>query len=150
MSKPRTVREWIRRENAGTAELGETFREGEGDTYYTLRDGRANRILDALIGCQGRVVYTEESLLAAGHAYEDAHRAALDTNDYEAGLIAGARAALTAAGGVVADEVVEATERQRVMGTTTGGGSASWTWHIRPGDKLYIVRAKEATDGQEA
>ena len=62
-----------------------------------------NPILDALIGAQGRVVYTEESLLAAGHAYEDAHKAALNTNDYEAGLIAGARAVLTEAGGVVAE-----------------------------------------------
>ena len=103
-----------------------------------------NPILDALIGCQGRVVYTEESLLAAGHAYEDAHRAALDTNDYEAGLIAGARAAITAAGGVVADEVVEVDrDEARVR---VGDAEGSWLEEFFDGDKLYIVRAKENSE----
>ena len=98
-----------------------------------------NPILDALVGCEGRVVYTEESLLAAGHAYEDAHRAALDTNDYEAGLIAGARAAITAAGGVVADEVVEVMLGRTV---TVRVGAGILDMKLAPSDILYIVRAK--------
>ena len=43
-------------------------------------------------------VVTKESLLAAAHAYEEAHRDAVDTDDYEVGLLAGARAFVEAAG----------------------------------------------------
>ena len=101
-------------------------------------------LLDALIGAQGRVVYTEETLLAAGQAYEEAHRAALDTNDYEAGLIAGARAAITAAGGVVADKVrTFAVHEKASLKVTKPREVVRIPLKVHPGDILYIVRAKE-------
>ena len=116
------------------------------NTSILVFDGD-NPILDALIGCQGRVVYTEENLLAAGHAYEDAHRAALDTNDYEAGLIAGARAAITAAGGVVADEVVEIANEDGHIQHTAHKDDAEYSYiDVAPGDKLYITREETADD----
>ena len=117
----------------------ELFEEYPGTPWEECVYAAAQKlgVMDALIGCQGRVVYTEESLLAAGHAYEDAHRAALDTNDYEAGLIAGTRAAITAAGGVVADEVV-VNALHVGLGTLPDGST-----EVHEGDILYIVRAKE-------
>jgi RecJ-like exonuclease len=56
-------------------------------------------------------VVTQEGLLAAAHAYEKAHRDAVDTDDYEAGLLAGARAFVEAAGIGVVKEVVIAEGR---------------------------------------
>ncbi len=115
----------------------------ESTVYGFLRDYG-----NALIGAQGRVVYTEETLLAAGIAYEDAHRAALDMNDYEAGLIAGARAAITAAGGVVADEVVEVRdycETDISVPSSDANGDPDYI-RIYGGDKLYITREETADD----
>ena len=87
-------------------------------------------------------VVTEEDLLAAGYAYEFAHKAALDTNDYEAGLIAGARALLKAAGITVADEVGEVPNEVGYVQYVAhlDDGSTSHI-NVASGDRIYIVRA---------
>ena len=103
-----------------------------------------NPILDALIGCRGRVVYTAEDVEAAGEAVKDGVTVHFDeVGDithvtYDVDAIA--RAAITAAGGVVADEgplrLQEYPEPQTVL---VDGGLIE----LGTGDTLYIVRAKE-------
>ena len=66
--------------------------EGAVDTAIRLLRERKHIIPGA------DAVVTKESLLAAAHAYEEAHRDAVDTDDYEVGLLAGARAFVEAAG----------------------------------------------------
>ena len=107
----------------------------------TMAHSKLDPILDALIGAQGRVVYTGESLLAAGHAYEDAHRAALDMNDYEAGLLAGARAAITTAGGVVVDRIGYVSKEGSIVCRDREGRHD--VLPLLKGDTLYVVRAKK-------
>ena len=93
--------------------------------YVFLRDYG-----DALIGCQGRVVYTAEDVEVVRAALapfiygkEFADLEFLDSDSVgENKLLPMARAAITAAGGVVAEEVVVPQF---------------------PRDILYIVRAKE-------
>ena len=63
-------------------------------------------ILDYHIIPGADAVVTKESLLAAALAYEKAHHDALDTDDYEVGLLAGARAFIEACGMEFAKEVV--------------------------------------------
>jgi hypothetical protein len=87
-------------------------------------------------------VVTPQGLLAAGHAYEAAHKAALDTNDYEAGLIAATRAALEAAGIEVVDVVVEFVGPD--LGWQNDDGSST---RLYDGDTLFIHR-KESSDDQ--
>ncbi|MCK4511119.1 hypothetical protein KAW64_05230, partial [bacterium] len=88
-------------------------------------------------------VATEEDLLAVGYAYEFAHKAALDTNDYEAGLIAGARALLAAAGIRVANEVVKvrAHPEESYAVPIEGAECPHPQAMLRRGDRIYIVRA---------
>ena len=97
-------------------------------------------ILDALIGAQGRVVYTEEDVEAVRAALapfiygkEFADLEFLDSDSVgENKLLPMARAAITAAGGVVADEVVPVKSGTQVMFPKPPGRCT-----------LYIVRAKE-------
>ena len=114
-----------------------------------------NPILDALIGAQGRVVYTEEDVEAAGKAFwEQTRYLRVDKlNDVvweelsprrRIELCEEAQAILTAAGGVVAEEVrtfagyekasLKVTKPREVVGIPL---------KVHPGDILYIVRAKE-------
>ena len=110
---------------------------------------------DALIGCQGRVVYTAEDVEAAGKAFwEQTRYLRVDKlNDVvweelsprrRIELCEEAQAILTAAGGVVAEEVrtfagyekasLKVTKPREVVGIPL---------KVHPGDILYIVRAKE-------
>jgi len=110
-------------------------------------------ILDALIGCQGRVVYTEEDVEAAAKtivARQSRQTAVMWwmlTDDEKREVINTARETLTTAGGVVADEVVECGNGE-AMAVHAGDGERSvmdtpCVALLRPGDILYIVRAKE-------
>ncbi len=118
-----------------------------------------NPILDALIGCQGRVVYTEEDVEAAANRIPERvttdclcgrryhHMRSFDERKDIA------RATITEAGGVVADEVM-----MHAVDTADGdNGSIRWLnspdpdeeWSftdLLPGDKLYIDRAKEDSE----
>ena len=104
---------------------------------------------DALIGAQGRVVYTEEDVetaAIAGYEEEFSEIAWEDANEVVQDVARRiARAAITAAGGVVADKVLESEFSHDIYEVDN-----DHLVEIDPGDKLYIVRAKEATDGQEA
>ena len=101
-----------------------------------------NPILDALIGCQGRVVYTEEDVERCEEAVRrnvlvaTGGRVHLATKHCR-GIV---RAAITAAGGVVADEVVEVGELRKDCPVPSDGEPLRM---CSDGDKLYIVRAKE-------
>ena len=87
----------------------------------------------ALIGAQGRVVYTEEDV-------ERCEEAAGLTWVHGKSIQEMTRAVITAAGGVVADEVVEVDED---IGETAVLACVRTTTVVAGGDKLYIVRAKE-------
>ena len=117
-------------------------------------------ILDALIGAQGRVVYTEEDVEAAARAawkYQTRfnpteHRCEWEELEPTSRAVwrSSTRAAITAAGGVVADEVMEVECSSRLTDGTydvrpvgVSGGGQWLTVGFRDGDKLYIVRAKE-------
>ena len=120
---PRTVREWMD---------GLDVADG-----IPLAGYFPEAFLDALIGCQDRVVYTAEDVEAAVDAVArvrfDPERAGRHMSDY---LRAVTVTAITAAGGVVADEVVE-------IGHYLSIPLADGSVHADPGDILYIVRAKE-------
>ena len=144
---PRTVRAWL----GGLTDLRDhdDTRRCAGWLEMQLE---AAGILDALIGCQGRVVYTEEDVEAVRAALapfiygkEFADLEFLDSDSVgENKLLPMARAAITAAGGVVAEEVrtfagyekasLKVTKPREVVGIPL---------KVHPGDILYIVRAKE-------
>ncbi len=96
-------------------------------------------------------VVTPQGLLAAGHAYEAAHKAALDTNDYEAGLIAATRAALEAAGIEVVDERTEIVSDRVVVELTRviPNDDATTCTELHRGDTLYIKRATTVSHSKE-
>ena len=96
---------------------------------------------DALIGAQGRVVYTEEDVErceeAAGLAW--VHGKSIQEMT---------RAVLTAAGGVVANKVVEVRdycETDISVPSFDANGDPDYI-RIYGGDTLYIVRAKEDSE----
>ena len=106
-----------------------------------------NPILDALIGAQGRVVYTAEDVEAAANHIPE--RTMIDCGQYGSRHTTFrswserkdiARAAITAAGGVVADEVVvvDGEIRFRAHPVTNGKYAA-----LGKGDTIHITRAKE-------
>ena len=126
----------------------ELFEEYPGTPWEECVYAAAQKlgVMDALIGCQGRVVYTAEDVEAArlalapflyGEDFAD-----LEFLDHvgEDKLLPMARAFITAAGGVVADEgplrLQEYPEPQTVL---VDGGLIE----LGTGDILYIVRAKE-------
>ena len=78
--------------------------------------------------------YYDEKLLAAARAYEDAHRAAVNTDDYDAGLLAGARAFLTK---------LELRECEWVQ--TIPYDSTVNDWEVRKGTEILRIEA-ELTD----
>ena len=105
---------------------------------------RFKPVLGALIGAQGRVVYTAEDVERAAAPFCalcpgcEPHARLGVTGCKEA--LAIARLAITAAGGVVADEVVEAR-----CGHALGYDDihcVSPVVRVHDGDKLYIARAK--------
>ena len=97
---------------------------------------------DSLIGAQGRVVYTKEDVERAAAVYctADADETGIEFDllwrDDKPRYLIIARKAITAAGGVVADEVVE-------VGHYLSIPLADGSVHADPGDILYTVRAKE-------
>ena len=128
---PRTVREWMDGLNVADG--------------IPLAGYFPDAFLDALIGAQGRVVYTEEDVERGAVALCDYHDevAPVDANgrswprltDDSKGLYQKqARAAITAAGGVVVDEVVELT------GPLLWVKQNSEVVEMNDGDKLYIKR----------
>ena len=108
---------------------------------YHMAQSRLDPILDALVGCQGRVIYTAEDVAAAAKA---AYIEFLPTgpmlpwrklgSDDRAEWCELARAAITAAGGVVVDEVVELT------GPLLWVKQNSEVVEMNDGDILYIQR----------
>ena len=139
---PRTLRDVLMQ--AGIDKWILTWPEGP-----TLADANsiAGVSLDALIGCQGRVVYTAEDVEAvraamAPYLYGEAF-ADLEFLDHigEEKLLAMARAAITAAGGVVADGVGYVS-KEGSLGCRDREGRHDVLPLLR-GDILYIVRAKE-------
>ena len=127
--EPRTVRE---AGHTGVATL---------TGLVAFADG--NPIHDALIGAQGRVIYT----------VEDVERAITTLNEWLAGcgfdvseydLRHATRAVITAAGGVVVDEFWEvdcpATIKIR---DEDKSHTKLLMYGLLPGDKLYIERAEE-------
>ena len=94
----------------------------------------------------GDKLYTEEDVEAAAKAAAEAHGFVwhgLSSVKRDTWLAA-QRAAITAAGGVVADEVVEVDrDEARVR---VGDAEGSWLEEFFDGDKLYIVRAKENSE----
>ena len=126
-------------------------------------DELGESILDALIGCQGKVVYTAKDVERVakvhyeavakkyggelGWEYVNTSERLREQRDW---LLETARAALTAAGGVVADEVMTQAvdmvdgDNGSVRWLNSTGPNEEWSFlDLRPGDKLYIVRAKE-------
>ena len=122
-------------------------------------DELGESILDALIGCQGKVVYTAKDVERVakvhyeavakkyggelGWEYVNTSERLREQRDW---LLETARAALTAAGGVVADEVVEVRdycETDISVPSSDANGDPDYI-RIYGDDKLYIVRAKEA------
>ena len=135
MSEPRTVKEWAWRYLPA-----EVYNALMGAKHRGNCEPHISTFLDALIGCQGRVVYTEEDVEAVRAALapfiygkEFADLEFLDSDSVgENKLLPMARAAITAAGGVVADEVVPVKSGTQVMFPKPPGRCT-----------LYIVRAKE-------
>ena len=128
----------------------ELFEEYPGTPWEECVYAAAQKlgVMDALIGCQGRVVYTAEDVEAvraamAPYLYGEAF-ADLEFLDHigEEKLLAMARVAITAAGGVVVDEVVkEHGDSPIYLGWTSAERTETVT--AESGDILYIVRAKE-------
>ena len=130
----------------------ELFEEYPGTPWEECVYAAAQKlgVMDALIGCQGRVVYTEEDVDAAakvlvrtGHQGVAPEIADLweKTSDYVRDFWRKrVIEIITAAGGVVADEgplrLQEYPEPQTVL---VDGGLIE----LGTGDILYIVRAKE-------
>ena len=102
-------------------------------------------ILNALIGAQGRVVYTEEDVEAMGKAISQELGMMVQRGIPEAeGFPLIARAAITAAGGVVADKVrTFAMHEKATLKVTKPREVVRIPLGVHPDDKLYIVRAKE-------
>ena len=112
--------------------------------------GLGNPILDALIGAQGRVVYTAEDVERA----VDALRQGIETVVWDSGEVV--RKILTAAGGVVVDKVMTQAvdmvdgDNGSVRWLNSTGPNEEWSFlDLRPGDKLYIVRAGTASRSEE-
>ena len=110
---------------------------------YHMAQSRLDPILDALVGCQGKVIYTAEDVERAEKAVQhEVVRKLLGeadpSEDYSARLT---RAAITAAGGVVVDEVVELT------GPLLWVKQNSEVVEMNDGDILYIQRV--VTRGKE-
>ena len=131
MSEPKTLREWVRKHLPAVVydALAEAKHRGNCEPHIS-------QFLGYHIIPGADVVVREAALLAAGHAYEDAARAGLDTGNYEAGLIAGARACLEAAGIECVDEVVSL----RVPGGRKGDANGDLPIRLGSGDILYIKR----------
>ena len=114
-----------------------------------------NPILDALIGAQGRVVYTAEDvercttavgveLIKVASQVGETMTFDVTNESLEQKCSRIACAAITAAGGVVTDEVVEV--------ACPSMSDALWvtdTRMLNDGDKLYIVRAVTASRSEE-
>lgn len=145
--EPRTVRDVLLQHHA-EIELRDDHVDGD---LHALKP-----FLDALIGCNGKVVFTAEDVERAANSVPAQH-----TIDCSCGRKhhhfwsfderkAIARAAITAASGVVCDEamvqVVDAIDGDdgsvRWLDSTDPDEEWSFT-KLRPGDKLYIVRVKE-------
>ena len=112
-------------------------------------------VLDALIGAQGRVVYTAEDVERAAKV---ARLVSWGENGFRAGLPweeldesernawrQVAHAALAAAGGVVVDEVITQADGDngsiRWLNSTDPDEEWSFT-DLHPGDRIHITRAK--------
>ena len=147
---PRTVREWMDGLNVADG--------------IPLAGYFPDAFLGALIGAQGRVVYTAEDVERAAVAAVAAASGLDETGAEWDELMEGmwnesydeaverfkkvARAAITAAGGVVADESTKivsnrvVVELTRVISSDDSDDATTCT-ELHRGDKLYIVRAKE-------
>lgn len=153
---PMTVREWLADEErkaiegAGGPCVWET-KSQYGDAWAQMLDWLESfGILDALIGAQGRVVYTAKDVAAAAKVVcrecpmRDRDCVFLNEGEeskcgYSPDI---ARAVITAAGGVVADKVVEVdgVSEARVGVRNAKGWSVE---KFSDGDKLYVVRPKK-------
>ena len=135
MSEPKTVREYV----------GAVYANAKTQEAYHTIDCD-DPILDYHIIPGTECVAAEADLLAAGRAYEDAHRAALDTNDYEAGLVAGARAVLGTLGIIGAGCVAAGLEdaAQAAYEAVVVEAKQPPEWHELDEDEqwLYIVAAQ--------
>ncbi len=128
MSETKTVRDVLNEKRDAAQKLKEPRRPEESTADKAERAKYSEGFMDGLAYAEGRfeeaaildyhiipgaeAVVAPKGLLAAGHAYEDARSDALDTNDhneqdYEGALVAGARAALEAAGIAVQEETTE-------------------------------------------
>ena len=128
MSKPKTVGELVESmwpEGAGfeAAYLNNVL------VYNTVNALRESGLWDALVGAQGRVVYTAEDVDRAVEAFELVPDGTLASD--------AVKALLTAAGGVVADEVVTV---WMDGGVYTGDDSEHPFTNLDERDALFIVR----------
>ena len=132
------------------SETVEDVLEREGgwdDTVRVLEDMDGGWLLDALIGCQGRVVYTAEDVERAAKALADAESMRECGKPRLPGayvfFLDDARAALTAAGGVVVDEVWRDFTVVEAGIKGPDGQYVPLPDVLDDGDKLYIERAEE-------
>ena len=109
---------------------------------------RFKPVLGALIGAQGRVVYTAEDVERAAKALADAESMRECGKPRLPGayvfFLDDARAAITAAGGVVCEEFWEVDCLATIKIRDEDKPKTKLVMYgLLPGDKLYIVRAKE-------
>ena len=138
---PRTVKELA--ERIGWVACGPGTEQGSPEQQANVEGAVLSVLRDALVGCQGRVVYTAEDVEAAKSILADAMGCFADDDDKEADewLNDYLVRILTAAGGVMADEVVEV----RGDSSVTVGFDAperAVMIMVRRGDILHIVRAE--------
>jgi len=159
----RIVRDWIEAEWPDVPDMESTSEFDMGIHEGMHRCGGALKrsgILDALVGAHGGVVYTAEDVERAAEVLCDAERQQDMADGVEPDCLNTAwvdtceagreewrvlvRAAISAAGGVVVDEVVEV--------ACPSMSDALWvtdTRMLNDGDKLYIVRAMTDCDKEE-
>ena len=130
--EPRTLGEIIRdaREEAKLTDAG-LLRGDFKDGFISALDEVDERFGDALIGAQGRVVYTAEDVERAARAMTEYLGVQFVWKSYDRltasereVVLEAARLALTAAGGVVMDCRYQAWHRRRFLGGCAGGRQA--------------------------